>query len=169
MKSNSYKLKNFVFFIVLLSFLSCSSDDDLQTGNGEFIIANVETLSFESRSQLQSGPTAAKIDGGQFITFIVQGADDAGNIIAIVVPEYTGPGTYNLGNSIDNFSGSGLFSTQEGEAWSSVIGDGTGSITILTDTDDETTGSFEFVGVSESDGSSRTVTDGAFRVDFEAQ
>jgi len=169
MQLEIFKSKKFLFLIVLsMVLVSCSSDDGSE-GDGEFIIATVETISFESRGELQSGPTAAKIDGGQFITFIIQGTDNASNVLAIIVPEYDGPGTYNLGFDNENSSGSGLFSTQQGEAWSSSNEGGLGSITILTDTAEETTGRFEFVGISETDASSRNVSNGSFRIDFETQ
>lgn len=160
------KFKNYIFLIVLGVLLaSCSSDN---SGSGEeFIRATVETLSFESISELLSGPTAAKIDGGDEITYIVQGADNAGNILVLTVSNYQGPGTYNIGADTQNSSGSGFFFNQQLEAWSSAIDGGTGSITVITDDDEETTGNFEFTGVSELDASTRFVSNGRFSVNFE--
>jgi len=155
-----------LFFAVLFSvgLLNCSSSDD-NANDGEFIRATVETLSFESVN-VPDGATAAKIDGGDFITFIVQGFDSAGNIVVIAVPEYDGPGTYSLGNDNGEFSASGLFGNESG-TWSSVVAEGNGSVTILTDDDQETTGTFQFVGVNSNDESStRTITNGSFRVKF---
>ncbi|MFD2588367.1 hypothetical protein ACFSQJ_15630 [Croceitalea marina] len=153
----------FLTLVFGIALLNCSSSDD-GSGDGEFIRARVETLSFES-SDSANGATASKIDGGEFVTFIVQGFDAAGNSMVIVVPEYEGPGTYGLGNSNGSFSGSGLFADLS-SAWSSTNEGGTGSITILTD-NEETTGSFEFLGVdANAANSTRNVTSGSFRVRF---
>jgi hypothetical protein len=165
MASNFFKFRNCFGLVALLTALlniSCS-DDSTESGDGEFIIASVETLAFESVN-VPDGATAAKIDGGDFITYIVQGFDEDGNIIVIAIPEYDGPGTYELGNINGEFSASGLFGNG---TWSSVVTGGSGTATITTDDDQETTGTFDFVGVNSNDESSnRTITNGSFRVQF---
>lgn len=159
------KIKSSFILLLCLMLLNCSSSDD-GSGNGAFIRATVETLSFES-SDVSNGATAAKIDGGDFSTFIVQGFDTAGNSLAILIPEYEGTGTYDLGNDNGSFTASGVFANQA-FAWSSANEGGTGSVVVLTDDDEETTGSFEFLGVQGDDASStRNVTSGSFRVRFE--
>ncbi|QLG45883.1 hypothetical protein [Costertonia aggregata] len=161
------KLK-FYFLCVFLSilFLSCSSSAEDGPADGEFIRATVENVSFES-SDVSDGATASKIDGGSFITFIVQGFDSAGNSLVIVVPEYSGPGSYDLGNDNGGFMASGFFGNQE-TGWSSVNDGGSGSVTVLTDESGETTGRFEFIGTqSDNAVSTRSITDGRFRVNFE--
>ena len=157
----------FLPFILSTLLVGCSSSDDGPTNNSdEFIIANVETLSFKS-SNMANGVTAAKIDGGDSITYIVQGFDDAGNAIVLFVANFDGTGTYDLSFDEENNGTSGLFSNQS-TAWSSVGGQGgTGTITVLTDDSDETTGRFEFVGVQADNTSSRrTVTNGSFRAKY---
>jgi hypothetical protein len=167
MASNFFKFRNCFGLVALLTALlniSCS-DDSTESGDGEFIIASVETLAFESVN-VPDGATAAKIDGGDFITYIVQGFDEDGNTIVIAIPEYDGPGTYELGNINGEFSASGLFGNENG-TWSSVVTGGSGTATITTDDDQETTGTFDFVGVNSNDESSnRTITNGSFRVQF---
>ncbi len=144
---------------------SCSSSDtDVDLGgNGEFIVASVEGFAFES-SRTIDATTASKIEGSQFVTLLIQGFDNDGNAIVLSISEYEGPGTYNDAGG-DTL---GQFSTQE-NVWSTAAGDGgTVSITVDTDNDQQTTGTFEFFGVEINDDSStRTITNGVFMVNFE--
>jgi len=150
-----------LYFTAFILCIGCTSSDD-GSNSGEFIIANVETLNFES-SNVPNGVTAAKIDGGDSTTYIVQGFDDAGNAIVLVIANFDGTGTYNFSFDTNN-DASGLFSDQS-TSWSSTGGEGgTGSITVLTDASDETSGRFEFIGVNANNQSSkRAVTNGSFR------
>jgi len=151
-----------LFYFTSLLFASCTSSDD-GSNSGEFITANVETLNFKS-SNVPDGVTAAKIDGGNSTTYIVQGFDDAGNAIVLVIANFEGPGIYNFSFDDDDNNASGLFSDQNA-AWSSAgASGGRGTITVLTDESDETSGRFEFIAVNANNESSKkTVTNGSFR------
>ncbi len=148
-------------FILILLFVSCSSSDDGSTG--EFIVADVDTLNFES-SNTENAVTAAKIESTESTSYIVQGFDDASNSIVLFISAYDGPGTYDLNFNEDNNGISGLFSTLQA-TWSTSGGSGGGgSITVLTDETNETTGEFQFIGVDANNNSStRTITNGSFR------
>lgn len=153
---------SFVIIVFVFSSLivGCSSSDSDENGtSGEFIIADVETISFES-SNIPDGVTASVIG----TTYIVQGFDDAANGMVLLISDFDGIGTYNLSFGQDGISSSGLFSNQSA-AWSSRGGQGgTGTVTVLTNDDEETTGTFEFVGVDTNNTSStRTITNGSFR------
>jgi len=156
-------LHYFLFLSILL--MSCSSADD--GGNsGEFIIADVETLNFQS-SNTPNAVTAAKIEGSSATTYIVQGFDDAANAIVLFVADYDGPGTYSLDFNEDTDGTSGIFSNLNG-SWSSGAGQGgIGSITVSTDDSSETTGTFSFTAVqADNTSSSRVVSNGRFRAQY---
>ena len=155
--------------ILCLVITSCSSEenDESNNGSGEFIMASVETLSFES-SDVADGVTASKIESTNSTTYLVQGFDDAGNAIVLTIADFDGVGTYNFtANSGDN-DASGLFLSQSA-AWSSFGGTGgSGTIDVLTDTENKTTGTFEFVGVQADMVSSiRAITNGRYSANYD--
>ena len=152
---------------MLLLSASCSSSDEGLGGNGEFIVASVEEFAFES-SRTIDGATASKIEGSQFTTLLIQGFDNDGNAIVLSISEYNGPGTYGEATLSESNNSLGQFSTQD-NVWSTAVGDG-GFVRITVDTDDDqqTTGTFEFFGIEiNNESSSRTVNNGAFMVNFE--
>ncbi len=163
------------FFVssILLSFLiiGCSSDDGTSAADGEFIVADVETLFFET-GERPDDATAALIDGGQFITLVIQGLDGNGNAIALIAPSYEGEGSYDLSFMEESNGTSGSFvAAENGTAFSSVGGDlGTGSLTVLSQNNEEIRGSFEFIGVNVNDeNDTRAITNGSFRVRIDVQ
>ncbi len=159
-------LKSILLITAFFLISSCSSSNegsDDSGGNGEFIVASVEGFEFES-SRTIDATSAAKIEGSQFTTLLIQGFDNDGNAIVLSISEYGGPGTYNDAGG-DTL---GQFSTRD-NVWSTAGGDGGSvSITVATDTEQETTGTFEFEALEIDDQSnSRTITNGAFKVNFE--
>lgn len=171
MKTPSSIMK-YVFhtFIILAAFTSCGTDDN---GNGtdedialEFIRATVENLDFESSNE-PNGVTATKIEGDNSTIYLVQGFDTAGNAIVLTISNYDGEGTYSLNFDEDTVGTLGQYSDQN-TAWSTV-GDngGSGSITVITDDMEETSGRFEFTGVEIDGGTStKQVRNGSFRARF---
>jgi len=85
----------------------------------------------------------------------------------LVVADYDGIGTYDLSFNEENNGTSGLFSNQS-TAWSSVGGEGgSGTLTVQVDATNETSGTFEFVGVQADNlSSTRTITNGSFRANY---
>jgi hypothetical protein len=165
MKFSQFKLV-LVFVVIGFMFFSCSSssDDAVDANTDEFITASVETISFTSASRPEA-VTAVKIETAT-TTLIIQGVSDVPSAMVLIINDYEGLGTYDLSFTEDSDGTSGLYSSGN-SAWSSNGGEGgTGSITINSDNDTETTGTFEFVGVDEQ-GTSRTVTNGRFRAIFE--
>ncbi|WP_400078713.1 hypothetical protein [Winogradskyella sp. R77965] len=109
MKRNSILKSNFCYSIlILILLLSCSNSDDNVNLSGEFIIADVETLSFQS-SSVPNGVTAQIIGN----TYVVQGFDSAANAIVLLINDFDGTGTYDISFSEDNNGTSGLFSNQK--------------------------------------------------------
>lgn len=157
------KLEAILFIFIALLISNCSSSDGDLGGNGEFIVASVEGFEFES-SRTVDTTSASKIEGSQFVTLIIQGFDNDGIAIVLSISEYDGPGIYNDAGG-DTL---GQFSTRD-NVWSTAAGDGSSiRITVDSDDDQETTGTFEFLGLEINDESnSRTVTNGAFQVNFQ--
>lgn len=148
--------------------LSCeSSSGDTGTGD-EFIRATVETISFTSSSAADA-VTAVKIETA-FTTLLIQGLSDEGSAMVFFVNNYDGPGTYSLDFGEDSDGTSGLY-TSGTDAWSSNGGTGgTGTLTIDDEDAIEISGRFEFVGVdANNEASSRTITNGVFRAQFETE
>jgi len=159
---------SFFLMLLCLTLLNCSSSDEGgESGNGEFIVASVEGISFETSNSINS-VFASKIDGSQFTTFLVQGFDDSGNAMVLTIVEYEGTGTYDLAFEEAPNGTAAQYSSQQ-TAWSSASGDGgSGSITVAVDNNEETSGTFEFVGIEIDDqNSSRTVTSGSFSAKFD--
>ena len=159
-----------IYTVLLLSvFISCGTDDDGGSGgDDEFIRASVEMLDFES-SDVANGTTVVKIENEDNTLYLLQGIDNDGNAMVLSVANYQGTGTYDFGIDQEDAGTLGQFSNQE-TVWTTATTDSTASgfITVLTDDDDETTGTFEFVGVEIDGGTStRTVTNGSFRARFE--
>ncbi len=155
-----------IIFVIALLFVGCGSDDASGPNVDEFIRANVETISFETLAD-PSAVTAAKIEGSDFTTFLVQGVDGSGNAMILSIVEYSEVGTYDLFIENEPTGTAAAYVTQE-TAWFSSGDGGSGTITVQVDDDQETSGTFEFVGI-EGDGgtSTRTVTNGTFRAKFE--
>lgn len=155
--------------LVLLFMSSCSSSDknDSNNNSDEFIIASVETLSFES-SDIPNAVTASKIESTDLTTYLVQGFDNAGNAIVLIIADFDGVGTYSFSTDDNDNNASGTFSNQS-TAWSSSGGSGgSGTINVITDTDEKTTGTFEFIGVqADMTSSTRTVTSGRYGAKYE--
>jgi hypothetical protein len=164
------------FALLLISsflFLNCSSDDDnddsFNSSDG-FIIANVEGSSFEALSDNSSDlVVASKIEQRDQTVLLIQGVNNRIKSIVLSVVEYEGSGTYSF--SIDGPpNGTIAQYTNEERAWSTANENGgSGTILVTTDNDDEISGSFEFVGIEVGNESTRTVTNGSFRVKFSNQ
>ena len=155
--------------VLCLVIYGCSSgeNDESNNSSGEFIVASVEALSFES-SNVADGVTASKIESTNSTTYVVQGFDDAGNAIVLVIAGFDGVGTYNFTADNNDNDASGLFSSQS-TTWSSFGGNGgSGTIDVLTDTENKTTGTFEFVGVQADMVSSvRAITNGRYSANYD--
>ena len=155
-----------------LSFLaaSCGDDDGNSNGGGtptgEYVAAKVNGQDFASSTLFD----AVAASNPNPTTLMVQGSDNGGNAIQIMILSFDGEGTYNLSNmtngqmiytKMQNMSAISYSSAAEGGA------SGTAQITLADDTKVE--GTFSFTGRRVQEGSTETVnvTEGSFRANFQ--
>lgn len=162
-----------VMIISTLSFLSCSSDDNNEDdSNGdEFLTASVDGSSFAAAQ------SPAVIVGAQSVNGVlaVQGGTNDGTTISMAISNYTGVGTYTTGDSItsSNFIQYLTISGTTPSTWASslatsVIGTLTaGSIEITSDDGTTVEGTFSFEGYNASDMTSKMITNGEFKANFD--
>lgn len=158
--------------LVSLSFFatSCSDDDGGSNGggnpSGEYVSAKVNGQAFSSSTMFD----AVAASNPNATTLMVQGSDNGGNAIQIMIMNFDGEGTYNLSNitngqmiytKLQNMTAISYSSAAEGGA------SGTAEITLADDTKVE--GNFSFTGRRVQEGSTETVnvTEGSFRANFQ--
>lgn len=157
------------FLFGSFTFMSCSDDDSNSNSNGggnqsgEFVSAKVNGVDFAS-STLFDAVGASHPNSS---TLVVQGSDNSGKAIQIMIMNFNGTGTYNLSNMQN---GQLLYTVASPfTSYSSAAGNGaqgTVEITLVDNTKVE--GNFSFTGKNPSDNTqSVTVTDGAFRANFQ--
>ncbi|MGV3461220.1 MAG: DUF6252 family protein [Flavobacterium sp.] len=158
--------------LVSLSFFaaSCGDDDSGSTNNtnpgGEYVSAKVNGEAFGSSTLFD----AVAASNPNATTLVVQGSDNGGNAIQIMLLNFDGEGTYNLSNMIN---GQLLYTKLQGTtaiSYSSAAegsANGTAEITLVDDTKVE--GNFSFTGRRVQEGSTETVnvTEGSFRANFQ--
>lgn len=172
---NFKQIMLFVMIGSLLTFTSCSKDDD---GGGDGSVASgtltakIDGQSYQSM-EISSSVTLANAGGIDNLVIIASNSD--GNAFAITIFGYTGEGTYDItGNTIGavtasytetdvNLSNPTASTT---EIWQAPYDDTlVGSITISEETDSKVIGTFEFkcknVG---GDNSIKDITTGAFNL-----
>ncbi len=160
--------------IALLAFgsfnLASCSDDDNNSNNGggntpegEFVSAKVNGQDFSSSTLFD----AVAASHPNATTLMVQGSDNSGKAIQIMVLGLNGTGTYNLSNMQN---GQMLYTVASPFAsYSSAAGSGAQGTLEITHIDDtKVEGTFSFTGKNPNDTSqSVTVTDGSFRANFQ--
>lgn len=156
--------------LVSLSFFaaSCGDDDSGATNNnntsGEFVSAKVNGQAFSSSTMFDavaaSNPTPS--------TVMVQGSDNSGKAIQIMIMNFDGEGTYNLSNMT---SGQMLYTVASPfVSYSSAAGEGaSGTVEIILVDDTKVEGNFSFTGKKVQEGATETVnvTEGSFRANFQ--
>ena len=170
-------LKQIMLFVMvgsLLTFTSCSKDDDgdggSSKGGSEFLTVKIDGSSF-SASTDPASLISAIVDSG---VLAVQGSTNDGKYLRFNILNYTGEGTYDTG---DNISNSNLI--QYGDistptvAWisSGIIALGnsaaTGTITVTSDNGSTVEGTFSFTGYNADDMTTKSFTEGEFKASIE--
>ncbi len=94
----------FSLVILLLLFLSCSTDDDVQTDPDQFLNASVNGMSFSSdHSAMPIGVSRILMPSGN-VNLHVKSKSAEGYIIEFLVDSYNGPGVYHFGDNYYNSS-----------------------------------------------------------------
>lgn len=153
---------------------SCSSDDDNgEEGNSgdEFLTAIIDGSNFAASQ------SPAVIVGAQSVNGVlaVQGGDNNGNTISLAINGYSGVGTYVTGDTITNtnFIQYLELNNMTPVTWanglaSAALGTVTaGSIEITSDDGTTVQGTFSFEGYNASDMTSKIITSGEFKANFD--
>ena len=170
-------LKQIMLFVMvgsLLTFTSCSKDDDGDgdsiKGGSEFLTVKIDGASF-SASTDPASLISAVVDSG---VLAVQGSTNDGEYLRFNILNYTGTGTYTTGDALTNSNliQYGDISTPT-VAWisSGIISLGnssaTGTITVTSDDGSTIEGTFTFTGYNASDMSTKSFTEGEFKASIE--
>ena len=157
-------LKILIVFLSVMSFVSCSSDDDGDTGgainaeNGQ-LVARVSGDSFTSSEVA----TTAQLQNGNLA---ITGVNSDGDTISININDFESQGTFDLSGS----SNEGLaiyLPNGDNTFYNSINAGGSGSITVSNVNTEagQISGSFNFIATrTESNGSNDAVeiSDGSF-------
>lgn len=158
---------------LIFTGVSCSSDDDGGDGgeaaNGT-IQAKVDGSNFSSNPQLSA---ATQVNAGGTTTITVQGNDNSGKGIVIVMNGVTGEGTYQIGGGANvsisvSYIEANASNPQATQIWQAPF-DSTvaGEISISEFTTTKVKGTFNFTGKNvNGDNSTKEITDGSFNMDF---
>jgi hypothetical protein len=158
-----------IMTVSLVTFTSCSSEDDNDGGNDngdEFLTATIDGNGFSAAQ------SPAVIIGAQSTNGIlsVQGGDNTGNTVSMAVMNYTGVGTYVTGDVISNtnfiqyLTISGTPSTWASGLSSAALGTlMPGTIEVTSDDGTTVEGTFSFEGYNGADMTTKVVTNGEFK------
>lgn len=172
-----------VFFIALAAVsLSCSSDDDNGGGGGGSttpgtIKAKAGSKNFKS---MEMATFATKHAVGDGFNIIIQGSNADGTAIQLILNGVDGqPGTWDISDTngimaIASYTEIELNMSNPAAStsttWAAPYDDSgnVGKITISEITDTTVKGSFNFTGrIQEDGGGTKSITNGAFNVDFQ--
>lgn len=173
------KLNQILLFIMtmsLVTFTSCSKDDDGGSGGDApsgTLTAKVDGISYQSM-EISSSATIANNGAGQTLIMVASNSD--GNAFSFTIFGYDGVGTYSFDGSIN--TGVNVASYTETdvnlndpvnsvtEIWHAPYDNLTvGTISISEETDTKIIGTFEFDCKNlGGDQSVKTITDGSFNL-----
>lgn len=158
-----------LIYFSLITFSSCSNDDDGGDGGGAAsgtITAKINGSAFTS---LEMTSFASSTNGGGQTALILQGNTQS-QAINMQIMGYDGVGTYQL--SDDNIFRSASYvepnisNPLDSKTWNAPYQDSgvIGEIKISEETDTYVKGTFNFTCKNVADGSTKSITDGAFNL-----
>ncbi|SRR5690606_18336182 len=151
--------------LLCLAFIACSKDDDGGGGGGSVaegtIKAKVDGTAFTSNSQFTIGN---KVNAGGTTTVTLQGSDNSGNAIVMIISGFEDAGTYNIGGGANVFTNASY--TQGGaDSWQAPFDDTVaGEIKVSEVSDTNIKGTFEFTAKNSDDDSTKKITEGVFNI-----
>lgn len=167
----TFKILALTFFVSLLVF-SCKKDDDGGDGGDAAagtITAKVNGANFSSNT---SFTVANKVTAGGTTTVTLQGSNNDGKGIVLIINGFEGTGSYNIGGGANVFvTGSYVEANagnpQASQTWMAPF-DATvaGEINISEVNDTKIKGTFNFNAKNTNDNSTRNITDGSFDINF---
>jgi len=159
-----------VLTISVVSFTSCSKDDDGGSG-GDAASGTIQAkVNGSTFSSLEITSFANKTSGGGQTTLILQG-NTSSQAINMIIIGYDGVGSYELSDNNVFISASylepNISSPMNSPTWNAPYQDSgvVGEINISEETDTHVIGTFNFTAKSTNDGSTKTISDGSFNLE----
>ncbi|PWI31148.1 hypothetical protein DI383_00290 [Flavobacteriaceae bacterium LYZ1037] len=158
--------------VSLITFSSCSKDDDGGDGGGDQGAASgtiTAQINGDSFTSLEMTSFASSTTGGGQTTLILQGNTQS-QAINMIINGYDGVGTYELSDSNVFISASymepNVSNPTNSQTWSAPYQDSgiVGEIKISEETDTHVKGTFHFTGKNSNDNSTKSITEGAFNL-----
>lgn len=163
------KKTNLVFILMLsigLVLSSCSKDDDDDGdngGNNPTPTQGTMTLKIDGADWNASLAVVATHSGG---VFSVTGSDASSKQCGITANGVNGTGSYELGGSLTNPNmGRWTIGTGQADTYTTLLGQGSGTLNINVLTETKTEGTFEFTAKNGA-GETVTISSGTFSTDI---
>jgi len=161
-----------LILMVSLAVVSCKKDDDGgdggTTANGT-VSAKVDGASFTSQPAFTVANT---ITANGITTVTIQGSDNSGKGIVLVINGFEGTGTYDIGGGANVFvTGSYIEANASNptasQSWMAPF-DATvaGEIQFSESTATKVKGTFSFTAKNTQDNSIKNITEGSFNIDY---
>lgn len=166
------KILSLILFVGL-AFTACKSDDDGGDGGS----ADVGTMTATVAGNSFSGNIVAianQISAGGNTSVTLQGSDDQGRAIIIIINAFDGTGTYEI--SVDNtiaitasYTEADVSNPVNSQSWQAPYAGGgvSGEVNVSEVTDTTIKGTFNFTGKNASDDSTKNITNGQFNLAFQ--
>ncbi|MFC7356626.1 DUF6252 family protein [Jejudonia soesokkakensis] len=159
-------------FFVSVAMIACKSDDDAgsggNAGNGK-VQAKVNGSDFESNRDFT---VANQSSSGSSTTVTIQGSDNDGKGIVLVINGFEGEGSYDIGGSntvfvVATYVEANASNPMNSQTWSAPF-DSTvaGEVNVTSVTSSKIEGTFNFNAKNNNDNSMRNITEGSFNVNF---
>lgn len=176
--SNLFK---YSFIVLALLMTACDKDDDTTTdpddpaaeAGAEFLKATVDGAAYEAAQDPAVIVGATTSGTGASRVLAVQGGTNSGETIRVTIMGYDGPGTYMTGDDLSNASSLIYLTIDPVAAWSNdlttplVGGIDPGTIEVTSDDGSVVEGTFSFTGYNGDDMTTKVITNGSFKANFD--
>ena len=169
------KLLTFILFISLL--IACDKDDDSSESEmpagAELGIITVTVNGTEFSTNTSTTTVTSGVQGGVTVLQFSGSEITSGNVINVIVADFTGEGTYRMsGTAFIDAPAVGLYSevdvaTQQLQQWLAPFDESdVGLVTFTSVSETNVQGTFSFRAQNLDDGSFRQITNGTFNLDY---
>ena len=144
----------FLLTVLSVALFSCKKDSTNIGGGG--------TSSMTAKVDNQSWTASLTVKAIKNSTALALTGTATGSQITIVIPTYTGAGTYQLGQSQENYASY----TSGTDNYSANAAVGAGSVNVTSDAGGIIQGTFQFNGINEGSLVQKSITTGAFKISY---
>lgn len=164
-----------LFFAIALVSLttSCSSDDNGGGGSNATLGTIRARVAGANYTSMEMGTFATRQVIGGLTTIIVQGSDASGKAIQIVITGYDGLGSYEISedaaiSTVASYIESNISNPMNSLVWAAPYENSgvAGTVTVTEISETNVKGTFNFTGKNQDGEDTKTVTNGAFNVNF---